>query len=146
MRLGLRFPPTCSNKRSFRLCVCSSKRSTYSRSSSISSFTCWTVSNSCLIITMSLLTFTSGEEEKRESNEKWIKRNMWRPQKVAQGRTYRSTYFRNFALAAFNGFGQLLELRANLAQCYWRLHVSVSLLQVVQFTRQVHAHYADLLL
>lgn len=47
---------TCSSKRNFLLWVCSSKRSTYSFSSSISSFTCCTVSNSCLICTISRFT------------------------------------------------------------------------------------------
>lgn len=54
-------PRTCSRRRSFLRCVCSSRRSTYSRSSSISSLTCCTVSNSCLIATMSRLTSDTSD-------------------------------------------------------------------------------------
>lgn len=47
---------TCSRRRNLRRWLCSPSRSTYSRSSSISSFTCCTVSSSCLMATMSRFT------------------------------------------------------------------------------------------
>uniref|UniRef100_A0A8D8P069 (northern house mosquito) hypothetical protein n=1 Tax=Culex pipiens TaxID=7175 RepID=A0A8D8P069_CULPI len=52
---------SCSSRRNFRRCVCSSSRSTYSRSSSISSFTCCTVSSSCLICTISRFTSDTSD-------------------------------------------------------------------------------------
>lgn len=59
--------PTCSSRRNFLRCVCSSRRSTYSRSSSISSLTCWTVSSSCLMATMSR--FTSETSDWQDSTD-----------------------------------------------------------------------------
>lgn len=60
---------TCSSNRSFRRCVCSSSRSTYSLSSSISSFTCCTVSSSCFIATISR--FTCGGEKTHDTALAW---------------------------------------------------------------------------
>lgn len=59
---------TCSSSLSFRRCVCSSSLSTYSRNSSISSFTCCTVSNSCLIATISRLTCEKRKNKKYKKN------------------------------------------------------------------------------
>lgn len=59
---------TCSSSLSFRRCDCNSRRSTYSRSSSISSLTCCTVSSSFLMATMSR--FTSVTSDWHDSSDR----------------------------------------------------------------------------
>lgn len=134
---------TCSSSLSLRRCVCSSNLSTYSRNSSISSFTCCTVSNSCLIATISRLTCAPCELQVRarggEKNNcsvcvrlRWphdgrVRCTISTPLHVAR----QSTHFGNFTLATLHRFRQLLQLRSDLAKGNCGLHVAIAPLELI---------------
>lgn len=119
---------TCSSKRNFRLCVCSSNRSTYSRNSSISSLTCCTVSNSCLIATMSRFTWNFPFEKRKE--ECWSLKEEFVLEKCVGEK---GTYLRYLTLTTFHGLRQFLQLCSNLTQGNCCFQVTVTPLEIIQF-------------